>query len=86
VPYAKWLRTDMKGWLHDILLDRKTLARGYFRRDGVEQLISEDQRSGGYSKELFTLAVLELWHRAFLDKTTSPSGGAESEPSLATAG
>jgi asparagine synthase (glutamine-hydrolysing) len=70
VPYARWLRTDMKDWLRDILLDGRTLRRGYFRREGVEHLISTDLASGGYSKELFSLAVLELWHRAFLD---SPS-------------
>ncbi len=71
VPYARWLRTDMKGWLRDILLDGKALRRGYFRREGIEHLISADAASGGYSKELFSLAVLELWHRAFVD---SPAG------------
>src|SRR5207248_2879121 len=29
VPYASWLRTDLKEWLHGILLDRETLNRGY---------------------------------------------------------
>ena len=57
----------MKDWLRDILLDEKTLGRGYFERAGVERLISTDLASGGHSKELFSLAVLELWHRAFLD-------------------
>jgi asparagine synthase (glutamine-hydrolysing) len=66
VPYAKWLRTDLRDWLRGILLDRVTLSRGYFHRAAIENLLSADERSGMYSKELFSLAVLELWHREFL--------------------
>ncbi len=71
VPYDFWLRKDLRGWLRDILLDRRTLARGYFDKRCIERLISEDLRRGGYSKELFSLAVLEMWHRVFLDENTS---------------
>jgi asparagine synthase (glutamine-hydrolysing) len=66
VPYAKWLRTDLRDWLRGILLDRVTLSRGYFHRAAIENLLSTDERSGMHSKELFSLAVLELWHREFL--------------------
>jgi len=60
------MRTSLKGWLHDVLLDRTTLARGYFQKRTIEKLLSEDLRCGAYSKEIFSLAVLELWHRVFL--------------------
>jgi asparagine synthase (glutamine-hydrolysing) len=76
VPYESWLRTDLRDWLLGILLDRETLARGYFERKGIEDLVARDLRSGGYSKELFKLATLELWHRAFLhpqEATVGPS-------------
>ena len=72
VPYASWLRMDLRSWLHDLLLDRETLARGYFRKRGVERLISENERSGAYAKES-SLAVLELWHREFLGKAKTRS-------------
>ena len=76
VPYASWMRTDLKGWLRDILLDRQTLSRGYFEKSGVERLIADHQRSGSFSKELFSLAVLELWHREFQGKrSVAPLGG-----------
>jgi asparagine synthase (glutamine-hydrolysing) len=68
VPYHSWLRGDLKDWLRGILLDRATLARGYFRQNAVEKLLAENLRSGAYPKELFSLAVLELWHREFLGK------------------
>jgi asparagine synthase (glutamine-hydrolysing) len=66
VPYDSWMRGDLKGWLDGILLDRETSARGYFRKSTVEKLLSENASSGRYSKELFSLVVLELWHRQFL--------------------
>jgi asparagine synthase (glutamine-hydrolysing) len=68
VPYERWLREDLKDWVRDLLLGSKAIARGYFKKSAVEQLLSEDIRSGGYSKEIFDLTVLELWHREFLEK------------------
>jgi asparagine synthase (glutamine-hydrolysing) len=79
VPYETWLRKDLRGWLREVLMDRDTLSRGYFSRGAVLSLIDADQRSGGYSKELFSLAVLELWHRAFL---THDGVSANSLPTL----
>lgn len=67
VPYESWFRKELKGWISGILLDRETLSRGYFNRVCIEKMLSEDSLSGGLSKELFSLAALELWHRAFLD-------------------
>jgi asparagine synthase (glutamine-hydrolysing) len=79
VPYDSWMRGDLKGWLSGILLDRETSARGYFRKSIVEKLLAENASSGMYSKELFSLAVLELWHRQFLGNqshtTDSPCFG-----------
>ncbi len=73
VPYEYWMRGALKDWLSGILLDRETLARGYFRKSAIERLISENVDFGRYSKELFSLAVLELWHREFLGKERLPS-------------
>ena len=82
IPYASWLRKELRDWFHDVLLDRETLSRGYFEKVGLEHLLSENQRSGKYSKEIFSLAVLELWHREFLGKEKVPLP----EPSLNSVG
>jgi len=66
VPYESWLRKDLRGWVHDLLFDRVTTSRGYFETKAVERLVARDECMGGYSKEIFCLAVLELWHRVFL--------------------
>ena len=68
VPYSSWLRSEMKGWVRELLLDRVSLGRGYFDCAGVENLIAENEGTGRHSKALFTLVTLELWHREFLDQ------------------
>jgi asparagine synthase (glutamine-hydrolysing) len=73
VPYELWLRTELRDWLRQILLDRETLSRGYFKSGAVEGLLASDLESGGYMKELFSLATLEMWHRTFLNGNPSAS-------------
>ena len=38
VPYASWLRNDLKDLVWEVLTDRRTIGRGYFRKDAVERL------------------------------------------------
>jgi asparagine synthase (glutamine-hydrolysing) len=68
VPYERWMRTELKDWVRDILLDSQTVSRGYFKRSCIEQLLDEDLRLHNYPKEILSLVSLELWHRAFLQK------------------
>ena len=65
VPFASWLRNELRDYVHDVLLDRVTIDRGYFRKSSVEALLRANAESGLYSKEVFSLLSLELWHRAF---------------------
>jgi asparagine synthase (glutamine-hydrolysing) len=68
VPYEAWLRSSLREWASAILLDRRTANRGYFKAAAIEKLIDLNLRGLGYSKEIFSLVVLELWHRAFVDR------------------
>jgi asparagine synthase (glutamine-hydrolysing) len=74
VPYALWMRTALKEWVHDILFDRRTVERGYFERGEIERLVSRNQKTGRFSKEIFSLITLELWHRTFLETRFDGSG------------
>jgi len=67
VPYESWLRKELRGWVREVLLDRKTTNRGYFAAPAVERLLARDQAEGGFSKEIFSLLTLELWHRTFVE-------------------
>ena len=68
VPYETWLRKDLKDMVWDVLTDSRTINRGYFRRDAVEDLLRANSNGSDYSKEVFSLLTLELWQRAFLER------------------
>jgi len=67
VPYATWMRRELKSVVRDVLLDSKTRQRGYFRKDAVEKLLEENSSGRDFSKEIFSLLSLELWQRTFLE-------------------
>jgi asparagine synthase (glutamine-hydrolysing) len=69
VPYGPWLRNGLKRRVEDILLSDRAASRGYFQKGEVNRLLQADSRSGRFSKEIFSLLVVELWHRAFVDRT-----------------
>jgi asparagine synthase (glutamine-hydrolysing) len=68
VPYASWLRNELKDVVWDVLTDGKTISRGYFRKDAVESLLRANSNGAEYSKEIFSLLSLELWQRTFLER------------------
>jgi len=70
VPYECWLRKEFRDDVRAILTDRTTVQRGYFQKDAVERLLRANDEHGTYSKEIFSLVTLELWHRMFVDGTT----------------
>ena len=85
MPIAIWLAQDLKEMVADILLDSKTVSRGYFRRRALEELIDRNSRSLRYTPEVFSLVVLELWHRAFGDsQSTFLNGASEGHASSLT--
>jgi len=67
VPYGTWLRSELRDTVSDVLMDSKTISRGYFRRDGIEKLLQANANGSDYSKEIFSLLSLELWQRIFLE-------------------
>ncbi len=68
VPYARWIQKELRDPIRDLLTDRRTVERGYFRREAVEALLDRNSPQTDCSKEIFSLAVLELWHRRFVDR------------------
>jgi asparagine synthase (glutamine-hydrolysing) len=68
MPLVHWMRRELKRDLVEILLERRTLERGYFSKDALRKLV-EEHTSGrrDRSHELWLLLMLELWHRNFLE-------------------
>jgi len=69
--YPVWFRTVLQPWLEEILLSERTLARGYFNKEGIHQLIKEHM-SKRYDRTLQfgLLLTFELWNRLFIDGET----------------
>jgi hypothetical protein len=54
--------------VYDLIFDSKTKQRGYFKYKEIEQLVTKNWcKEKQYSKEIFQLIILELWHRKFID-------------------
>lgn len=67
VPVQSWISGELNAFSRDVLLDSRTLARGYFRKRAVEKLLHEAVAEKKYGKEVFSLIILELWFREFID-------------------
>jgi asparagine synthase (glutamine-hydrolysing) len=68
IPLSSWFRGQLKGYAREVLLDRDTAARGYFQPQAIAGLL--DRHASGAednSRGIWTLLVLELWHRRFID-------------------
>ncbi|MCM8764658.1 MAG: asparagine synthase (glutamine-hydrolyzing) [Candidatus Omnitrophica bacterium] len=69
LPAGKWFKNELKNYLIEILLDKNSLSRGYFRPKEIRKIL-EEHISGKreHSGRLWTLLIFELWHRIFIDK------------------
>ena len=75
IPLARWLRGDLRELGRELLLSERAQARGYFVPERVSALWGAHQTgSRDHAHQLWTLMVLELWHRLFVDQ--APSAGA----------
>lgn len=68
VPLDHWFRNELRPLLEDVLLSQKSIDRGLFQADTVRRLVSEHVNGAwDHSYRLWSLLVLELWQRQFLD-------------------
>lgn len=69
VPVANWLKNELRDYTRDILLSRRSLERGYFRKKYLESMVDEHIHGWyDHGDRLWALLNLELWHRTFIDK------------------
>jgi asparagine synthase (glutamine-hydrolysing) len=65
VPLVEWMRGGVvREFARDVLLGRRSLERGIFRRDALEAMLG---RHGVGARQLWGALSLELWHRQFID-------------------
>jgi asparagine synthase (glutamine-hydrolysing) len=79
IPIDHWLRGELKELLM-LLVEPRSLQRGYFEPRGIQMLIDGHLKGGRpLSDQLWRLLMLELWHRNFLEKYI-PKAGLSSLP------
>ena len=73
VPLDVWFRNDLKEMAYDVLLDKKSVERGYFRKEYLVRLLDDHvSKRYDHSYRIWALLFLELWHRMFVDGALSP--------------
>ena len=73
VPVSDWLRDELSAWAREVLLDRGTLARGWFRERGVRDMLG--RHAAGWDAEaprIWSLLMLELWQREVVERRAEP--------------
>lgn len=69
VPVSRWFRNELKDYIYEILLDSRTLNRGYFKREGIERLLNDHiGLRYDHSGKIWALLFLEIWFRVFMDQ------------------
>ena len=72
VPLQEWINNQLRSRIRETLTESRTRQRGYVEQTYVNTLLDEHERGRrDHSPALWTLLMLELWHRAFIDETGS---------------
>ena len=67
LPLRRWMKGELASLTRDVLLDRTARERGLFCPSRVERLIATVDRDRNAPDRVWTLLVLELWFREFVD-------------------
>lgn len=68
VPFAKWLKNELRPLARDLLSPERLRQGGLFNADYVSQLLDEHERGiANNRKLLWTLLSFELWRESFVE-------------------
>ncbi|HYJ47924.1 MAG TPA: asparagine synthase (glutamine-hydrolyzing), partial [Pyrinomonadaceae bacterium] len=77
MPVEQWINDQLRGRTRETLTEQRTRERGIVEARYVNMLLDEHERGRrDHSNALWTLFMLELWHRAFVDRTEAKEGAA----------
>ena len=69
VPVNVWINDQLRGRIRETLSDSKTVERGIFNQKYVDVLLAEHESGRrDHAHALWTLFMLELWQRQFVDE------------------
>jgi len=68
IPVGSWLKNELREYIEDVLFSDTAKQRGYFDYRYVKKMWNHHLRGlRDHSDHLWTLLMLELWHRSFMD-------------------
>jgi len=74
LPLKHWMRAELKEEVTTLLLEPRTLQRGYFQKSGVEELLREHHKgTRDHSNAIWQLLAFELWHRNYFERRRTQS-------------
>jgi len=87
IPLDAWLRGELEDMARDLLLSRRALERGYFAPAYVKRVL-DDHLAGRWNWhiEIWTLMMLELWHRELVDARVPASASGNGVSAIAAPG
>jgi asparagine synthase (glutamine-hydrolysing) len=75
LPLDAWLRGELREPARELLLGARSRGRGYFNPAYVRRLLDEhDAGRWNWHSEIWTLMMLEMWHREFVDGVPAAVG------------
>ena len=72
-PDRTWYKQHSLGYLRELILGPRALARGYFQPAGLQQILDDhlnDRKDNRFL--LWSLMCFEWWHRLFVDREPLP--------------
>ncbi|KAA5808001.1 asparagine synthase (glutamine-hydrolyzing) [Thermoanaerobacterium thermosaccharolyticum] len=71
VPLSSLLNLEFKNFAKDILLSQKSLSRGYFNKQYIENLFKKYNSTSYKGRQIWLLLTFELWNRIFIDSSNA---------------
>jgi asparagine synthase (glutamine-hydrolysing) len=73
VPVKHWLRDSWRQGVENLLLSKAATDRQYFEPAFVRKVLNEHTRGRrNHGSRIWTLLVLEIWNRLFVDRSLQP--------------
>jgi len=68
IPIDVWFRGDLKKYSYGILLSKKALSRGIFKKEAIKKILDTHTKTKiSYAYHIWALITLELWFREYFD-------------------
>jgi asparagine synthase (glutamine-hydrolysing) len=69
IPVGRWMKRPLRDWMEDLVLSEQARSRDYFVEAEVARVVGEHLDGHvDHEARLWSLAVLELWHRTWIDQ------------------